>query len=145
MKLSSISVIIPCFNCQATIAETLASVAAQTLPPKEVILVDDGSSDRTWELLHELRQGHYPHLMLLSHPDHENHGASMARALGVAHASGEYIEDLIDCSAIALAPASQLLAKNAEVIDGLTNRKQASRPLDSAASPLDLNGLMNVA
>ncbi|MCP9902284.1 glycosyltransferase family 2 protein [Cyanobium sp. Cruz CV13-4-11] len=91
MKHGAVSVIIPCFNCQATIAETLASVAAQTLPPKEVILVDDGSSDRTWELLHELRQGQYPHLMLLSHPGHENHGASMARALGVAHASGEYI------------------------------------------------------
>lgn len=91
MKLGSVSVIIPCFNCQATIAETLASVAAQTLPAKEVILVDDGSSDRTWELLHELRESLYPHLMLLSHPGHENHGASMARALGVAHASGEFI------------------------------------------------------
>jgi len=91
MKLGSVSVVIPCFNCHATIAETLASVAAQTLPPKEVILVDDGSSDRTWELLHELREGQYPHLMLLSHPGRESHGASMARALGVAHASGEYI------------------------------------------------------
>jgi glycosyltransferase involved in cell wall biosynthesis len=91
MKSGSVSVVIPCFNCRATIAETLASVAAQTLPAKEVILVDDGSSDRTWELLHELRKSRYPHLMLLSHPGRENHGASMARALGVAHASGEYI------------------------------------------------------
>jgi glycosyltransferase involved in cell wall biosynthesis len=91
MKLGSVSVIIPCFNCQATIAETLASVAAQTLPANEVILVDDSSSDRTWELLHELRESRYPHLRLLSHPGHENHGACMARALGVAHASGEYI------------------------------------------------------
>jgi len=91
MKSDSVSVVIPCFNCQATIAQTLASVAAQTLPPKEVILVDDGSSDRTWGLLHELRESRYPHLMLLSHPGRENHGASMARALGVAHASGEYI------------------------------------------------------
>ena len=64
MKLGSVSVIIPCFNCQATIAETLASVAAQTRPAQEVILVDDGSSDRTWELLHELRESRYPHLML---------------------------------------------------------------------------------
>jgi len=91
MKPDSVSVVIPCFNCQATIAQTLASVAAQTLPPKEVILVDDGSSDRTWELLHELQESRYPHLMLLSHPGRQNHGASMARALGVAHASGEYI------------------------------------------------------
>jgi len=41
--------------------------------------------------LHELQESRYPHLRLLSHPGHENHGASMARALGVAHASGEYI------------------------------------------------------
>jgi glycosyltransferase involved in cell wall biosynthesis len=87
----SVSVIIPCFNCQATIAETLASVAAQTLPPEEVILVDDGSSDRTWELLHELQECHYPRMMILAHPGRQNYGSSMARALGVAHASGEYI------------------------------------------------------
>jgi glycosyltransferase involved in cell wall biosynthesis len=91
MKPGSVSVVIPCFNCQATIAQTLASVAAQTLPPKEVILVDDGSSDHTWQLLHELQEIRYLHLRLLSHPGNENHGASMARALGVAHASGEYI------------------------------------------------------
>jgi glycosyltransferase involved in cell wall biosynthesis len=91
MKPSSVSVIIPCFNCQATIAETLVSVAAQTLPPKEVILVDDGSSDRTWELLRELKESHYPHILLLAHPGRQNYGASMTRALGVAHACGEYI------------------------------------------------------
>ena len=39
MKPSSVSVIIPYYNCQVTIAETLAAVAARTLPPKEVILV----------------------------------------------------------------------------------------------------------
>jgi len=91
MRPSSVSVIIPCYNCQATIAETLASVAAQTRPAQEVILVDDGSSDRTWELLHELRESLYPHLILLSHPGSQNYGSSITRALGVAHASGEYI------------------------------------------------------
>lgn len=91
MNTGLVSVIIPCFNCQATIAETLASVAAQTSPPHEVILVDDGSCDRTWDLLHELRDSRYPDLLILSHPGRGNHGSSMARALGVAHASGEFI------------------------------------------------------
>lgn len=48
VKPGAVTVIIPCYNCQTTIAETLASIAAQTLPPDEVILVDDGSSDQTW-------------------------------------------------------------------------------------------------
>jgi glycosyltransferase involved in cell wall biosynthesis len=68
LRPGSVSVIIPCLNCQATIAETLVSIAAQTLTPKEVVLVDDGSSDLTWELWQELKEIHYPHILLLSHP-----------------------------------------------------------------------------
>ena len=49
-----IAVVIPCYNSHETIAECLASVVMQTLQPSEVIIVDDGSSDGTWELLHEL-------------------------------------------------------------------------------------------
>ncbi|MGA1303346.1 MAG: glycosyltransferase family 2 protein [Cyanobium sp.] len=91
MKPGSISVIIPCYNCQSTIAETLASVAAQTLVPEEVILVDDGSTDQTWEVLHALKAGDYPDVILLSHPYRLNYGSSMARCLGFHHASGEFI------------------------------------------------------
>jgi glycosyltransferase involved in cell wall biosynthesis len=43
----TISVIIPAHNAEATLAETLASVVTQTLPPDEIIIVDDGSTDRT--------------------------------------------------------------------------------------------------
>ena len=91
MKPGAISVIIPCYNCESTIAETLASIAAQTLPPEEVILVDDGSSDQTWEVLHALRANDYPEIILLSHPYRLNYGSSMARCLGLHHASGEFI------------------------------------------------------
>lgn len=42
-----ISVVIPAFNAETTIAEALASVLKQTLQPYEIILVDDGSTDRT--------------------------------------------------------------------------------------------------
>jgi glycosyltransferase involved in cell wall biosynthesis len=41
------SIIIAAYNAEDTLAETLASVLSQTLPPDEIIVVDDGSTDRT--------------------------------------------------------------------------------------------------
>ncbi len=41
---------IPAFNAEPYIAETVASVLEQTLAPAEVLVIDDGSSDRTAEL-----------------------------------------------------------------------------------------------
>lgn len=91
MQPGSVTVIIPCFNCQSTIAETLASIATQTLPPEQVILVDDGSSDDTWDVLHGLKASDYPEIIILSHPHRLNYGSSMARRLALDHASGEFI------------------------------------------------------
>jgi len=91
MKPGAITVIIPCFNCQSTIAETLGSIASQVLPPEEVILVDDGSSDQTWDVLHALKSSDYPEIIILSHPHRLNYGSSMARCLGLHHATGEFI------------------------------------------------------
>lgn len=45
-----VSVIMPAYNAAATIARALASIAGQTLPPMEVIVVDDGSRDGTAEI-----------------------------------------------------------------------------------------------
>jgi glycosyltransferase involved in cell wall biosynthesis len=42
-----VSVVIPAWNAEATIAETLESIAKQTVPANEIILVDDGSTDAT--------------------------------------------------------------------------------------------------
>ena len=47
---ASISVVIPAYNAEVYIAETLRSVATQTLSPVEVIVVDDGSTDATQEI-----------------------------------------------------------------------------------------------
>ena len=53
-----VSVVIPCYRCADTIARALASVAAQTLVPEEVILVEDGSPDSTLERLRQLEESH---------------------------------------------------------------------------------------
>lgn len=48
-----ISVVIPTYNRRQYIGETLRSILAQSSPPDEVIVVDDGSTDGTYELLEE--------------------------------------------------------------------------------------------
>ena len=44
---ATVSVIIPCLNAEATLAEAIGSALDQTVPPLEVLVVDDGSSDRS--------------------------------------------------------------------------------------------------
>lgn len=52
----TISVIIPAFNRAPYIEEALTSVFRQEYPAKEVIVVDDGSSDGTYELLQKYQE-----------------------------------------------------------------------------------------
>lgn len=77
-----ISVLIPAFNASATLSETLDSVAAQTLPPAEVIVVDDGSIDGTARIAAEHRL--QPRVI-----DQPHSGAAAGLNLGIRHAEGE--------------------------------------------------------
>jgi len=86
-----ISVVVPCFDCKETIAECLGSVAQQTYPVFELIAVDDGSTDGTWEALHELQRSAHPSLLILCHENRQNYGSSLTRARGIAAARGDYI------------------------------------------------------
>ena len=80
-----VSVVIPAFNAELFIGETIDSVLAQTYPAYEVIVVDDGSSDRTRELVTE-RFGTRVRLVV-----QENQGPSAARNAGAAAARGDYL------------------------------------------------------
>jgi len=92
-----VSVLIPSFNNAPYIEETIDSVYAQDLGAPEdgeaveVIVVDDGSTDGSWDLLLWLQRERYPDLQVLCHPDHANRGESLSRALALAHATGTYI------------------------------------------------------
>jgi glycosyltransferase involved in cell wall biosynthesis len=83
-----VSVIIPAYNRVDYIEQAVASALAQSYPSVEVIVVDDGSTDGTYQLL-EQRFGNA--IRLMTHPGHENRGQSASINLGLAHAAGEYI------------------------------------------------------
>jgi glycosyltransferase involved in cell wall biosynthesis len=86
-----VSVVIPCFNRVDWIEETIVSAYGQSHPPVEVIVVDDGSTDGSWERLQELRQTRFPGLRILSHEGRINCGENVSRATGVAAARGEFV------------------------------------------------------
>jgi len=82
-----VSVIIPAYNRVKYIQQTVDSVLGQTFNSVELIVVDDGSTDGTYELLREYDSK----LMLLTHPGRENRGQSAAINLGIKFASGKYL------------------------------------------------------
>lgn len=79
-----ISVVIPAYNAQRTLMDTLDSVFRQTWPAVEVIVVDDGSTDGTWQLLQSLGD----RIRCLRQ---ENAGLAAARRTGVAAARGRWV------------------------------------------------------
>ena len=62
MASATISVIIPLYNKEREIGDTLRSVLAQTLPPAEIVVVDDGSTDRSAEIVRGCQSPEYPQL-----------------------------------------------------------------------------------
>lgn len=85
-----VTVIIPSYNSARYLAEAVTSVFAQTYAAVECIVVDDGSTDNTKEVMQEL-VSRYP---LLKIATKTNGGPSSARNLGLRLCSGEYISFL---------------------------------------------------
>lgn len=83
-----VSVVIPVFNAEATLAETLASVRAQSLGDWEALLIDNGSTDGSAVLMARLAAGD-PRIRCLATEGQT--GAGAARSLGMAAARGRYV------------------------------------------------------
>lgn len=80
----TISVVIPVFNGENYIRESLESVLTQTLKPAQIIVVDDGSTDRTPDIVAAIDRS----IVCLRQ---SKAGPAAARNLGVEAASGEYL------------------------------------------------------
>jgi glycosyltransferase involved in cell wall biosynthesis len=83
-----ISVVIPAYNVEETILSTIKSVQAQTVKDLEIIVINDGSSDRTLALLATVKD---ERLKVYSY---SNEGLSTARNRGIARSQGDYISFL---------------------------------------------------
>jgi glycosyltransferase involved in cell wall biosynthesis len=82
-----VSIVIPAYNAERTVAEAIQSAIGQTWPRKEIIVVDDGSTDRTAEIVDRF----VPAVRLVSS---RNHGLSAAVNLAIQHSHGDYIQEL---------------------------------------------------
>jgi glycosyltransferase involved in cell wall biosynthesis len=80
----TVSVIIPVYNGERFLAEAIQSVLDQTLPPDEIIVVDDGSTDASAEIARSFG----PPVRVLTQA---NLGPAAARNLGVENASGDLL------------------------------------------------------
>ncbi len=84
-----LSIIIPCYNCTATLEEAVASVYAQNLnTPFEIVMVDDKSTDETVALMKKLSNVH-PEIKLFYHT--HNQGGGATRNSGIKHSQGDLI------------------------------------------------------
>lgn len=80
--MADVTVIIPCYNGSAYIAQTIRSVLDQTDRPKQVIVIDDGSTDNSAAVIRD-----FPVELI----QQENAGESHARNVGIERAEGEFV------------------------------------------------------
>lgn len=86
--MARISIVVIIYNKKQYISACLDSIFAQSLEEKEVICVDDGSTDGTVEILKEYAMVH-PEMKLILHE--ENMGTCKSRYDGLSHCTGEYM------------------------------------------------------
>ena len=82
------SVVIPCYNASKWIDKALTSLESQNYKPLDVIVVDDGSTDDSVEVVNNYKQRSSLDILVLSQ---KNAGPAAARNLGVSQSKGDYI------------------------------------------------------
>ena len=90
LKDAFFSVIVASYNYEKFIGETLDSLVNQTYKNFEIIVVDDGSSDKSIEVVKRYC-ARFPNIYLCTHPGNENKGLPETLKLGIEKSKGPYI------------------------------------------------------
>ena len=91
MSAGLVSVVVPFRNAERFLGEAIESVLAQSYENWELLLVDDGSTDKGPDIVRRLARERSGQIVLLGHPSGRSCGAAATRNLGIAHAQGDYI------------------------------------------------------
>jgi cellulose synthase/poly-beta-1,6-N-acetylglucosamine synthase-like glycosyltransferase/peptidoglycan/xylan/chitin deacetylase (PgdA/CDA1 family)/spore germination protein YaaH len=86
-QLPPVSIIVPGYNEEVTVIKTIQSLLKIEYPAFEIIFVDDGSKDKTYELVN-LAYGHHPLVKVLTKP---NGGKATALNFGINHAQNDFV------------------------------------------------------
>ncbi len=137
MSKVKVSVIIPVYNAEKYLADTLDSVRMQSLKDIEILCIDDGSTDGSVEVLKEYAE--QDNRIKILYQTEESKGAALARNVGLENARGEYLsildaDDLFRSDMLELLynkltqTKAQIVMCNAYEYDG---DKDALYPVDS--------------
>lgn len=147
-KADTVSVVIPCYNGERFLSEAVASALGQTRPPLEVIVVDDGSTDRSAELAMSLG----PTVRVIRQ---SNQGESVARNRGIDEARGEWIAFLdaddswmpgkLEQQVVALSPRTRAICtgtRRGSAPDAEDTVLLSPKPHELTAASLCVNGMV---
>ena len=122
-----ISIIIPCYNVEKYIEKCIFSVMQQTYSNIEIIVIDDGSKDRTLEMLYNFAKID-KRIIVISKT---NSGVSDTRNIGIEKSTGNYImfvdaDDFLEKNAVELL-YSTIVKINAKIVRGKYRRIQKDK------------------
>jgi polyisoprenyl-phosphate glycosyltransferase len=135
---AALSVVVPCFDEEAGLRELHRRITAicQEIDGYEIILVNDGSRDNTWNLMRQLANVD-PHLAVINLS--RNHGHQLALTAGLTFARGQRIliidADLQDPPEL-LPEMMKLMDEGADVVYGQRRRRQGETPFKTLTAKL---------
>lgn len=88
MSIPLVSVVMTVYNCEKYIEESLNSIFNQTFRDYEIVVYDDASTDKTWDISKDVIKGHIPHFVF---GGKENVGCGEGRNRAISRARGKYI------------------------------------------------------